>query len=77
MSDPTARRADALNRLLYSMAHTQEKKGWTLYEMRRHIFKQYRGGVRDQTIDMAIKQLKELGFIREVHGRFFAVDQAI
>lgn len=77
MSDPTARRADVLNRLIYAMKKTQGNKGWTLSQVRRYIFKQYRGGVRPQTIDLAIKQLKEMGFLKEKGARFFTDEQQI
>lgn len=85
MSDPTARRADVLNQLLYAMNQTQGNKGWTLRQVRKYIFKRYRGGVRDQTIDLAIKQMKDLGFLEErtikianiSRRRFFAREQQI
>ena len=80
MSDPTARRADALTNLLNAMRDTQAKEGWTLKEVRRFLFKQYRRGVRPQTIDLAIKQLEDMGELKKRWKkrelRFFATTEA-
>ena len=57
MSDPTARRGDNITALLDTMKRS--KKGWTKRQMKDFLFERYRYGVREQTLDMIINQLKD------------------
>ena len=57
MSDPTARRGDNITALLDTMKRS--KKGWTKRQMKDFLFDRYRYGVREQTLDMIINQLKD------------------
>lgn len=61
MSDPTARRGDNITALLNAMKDS--KRGWTKREMKTFLFERYRYGVREQTLDMIINQLKDHGLI--------------
>jgi len=61
MSDPTARRGDHLTALMNAM--TESKRGWTRGEMKRFLFRRYRGGVRKQTIDGIIADLLDNNWI--------------
>jgi hypothetical protein len=61
MSDPTARRGDNISALLDAMR--QSKRGWTKNQMKNFLFERYRYGVREQTLDMIINQLKDRGKI--------------
>jgi len=80
MSDPTARRADVLTSLLNAMRQSQGEEGWTLQEIRTFIFKRYRRGVRQETIDLAIKQLIDMGELKNKWKgkelRFWATSEA-
>ena len=61
MSDPTARRGDNITALLEAME--QSKRGWTRNQIKNFLFERYRYGVREQTLDMIINQLKDRGKI--------------
>lgn len=56
MSDPTARRGDNIKRLITAMK--QSKKGWTDNQIKTFLFRQYRYGVSEQTLDRIFEQLK-------------------
>jgi len=57
MSDPTARRGDNITALLDTMKNTN--RGWSNFQMKKFLFVRYRFGVRKQTIDQIIQQLKD------------------
>jgi len=57
MSDPTARRGDHVTALLDAMKRS--RRGWSKQQMKTFLFKRYRGGVREQTLDAIIAQLKD------------------
>ena len=57
MSDPTARRGDNITALLDAMKRSN--RGWTKRQMKDFLFERYRYGVREQTLDMIINQLKD------------------
>lgn len=61
MSDPTARRGDNVTALLDAMERS--KRGWTKRQMKDFLFDRYRYGVREQTLDSIINQLKDRGKI--------------
>ena len=61
MSDPTARRGDNISALLEAMK--KSKRGWTKRQIKRFLFERYRYGVREQTLDMIINQLKDHALI--------------
>lgn len=61
MSDPTARRGDNISALLQEMK--KSKDGWTGNQIKNFLFERYRYGVREQTLDQIIMQLKDRGLI--------------
>ena len=61
MSDPTARRGDAITSMLDAMK--KSGKGWTKSQMKRYLFRAYRYGVTEQTLDHIIAQLRDHGVI--------------
>lgn len=61
MSDPTARRGDNITAMLDAMK--KSAAGWSKGQMKRFLFERYRYGVREQTLDMIINQLKDHGLI--------------
>lgn len=61
MSDPTARRGDAINALLDAMR--KSRRGWSKRQIKDFLFERYRYGVREQTLDLIFNQLKDHGII--------------
>ncbi|MDH5199614.1 MAG: hypothetical protein OEW93_01900 [Candidatus Bathyarchaeota archaeon] len=61
MSDPTARRGDNITALLEEMKRSG--RGWTKRQIKSFLFERYRYGVREQTLDMIIDQLKDHALI--------------
>lgn len=61
MSDPTARRGDNITALLQAMIDSN--KGWSEKQVKAFLFKKYRYGVTEQTLDKILLQLKEHGII--------------
>jgi len=61
MSDPTARRGDNISSLLEKMI--KSNKGWSKDQITEFLFKKYRYGVTEQTLDKIFEQLKQHGVI--------------
>jgi len=61
MSDPTARRGDNVMALLQAMVNS--RRGWNKRECLDFLFRRYRFGVREETLEGIFNQLKDRGVL--------------
>lgn len=80
MSDPTGRRGDNIIALLERMKTPElQKRGLSKGEIKTFLFRRYRFGVRDQTLESIVSQLCDRGiiYLKRVKGslyRYFLTD---